>query len=110
MVQNATHSVEGYTYNAAKIFNKAHKVKFEDKYPFPVYRLDLEVGINSCERDRVLIYSYSDDVTIEDEPVVLCGYKPSSANRLSALHKFVVVLETDEVVQGRGFLAQATVY
>ena len=74
------------------------------------YRMDLEVGYNSCERDRVIIYSYLNENEFDGEPHVLCGYKDFESKQFSASHKFVVLLETDDIVQGRGFLAKATVY
>ena len=70
--------------------------------------MDLETGSNACEHDRLIVYSYDDEASSGMDTTVLCGYDKSNLKRFTARHMFVLVLETDDVVQGRGFLAQAS--
>ncbi|CAK8677978.1 unnamed protein product [Clavelina lepadiformis] len=69
-------------------------------------KLDLE---DACFRDRILVYSDFDKKNMTSSDVVeLCGYETLTSS-FEAKKNFVLLFQSDDVVQGRGFLAHLQV-
>ena len=62
---------------------------------------------NACYHDRVWIFIYDDMSTRPTAMTILCGHK-INLSILTARERFVVIMETDKVVQGHGFLMEVS--
>ncbi|XP_018667021.2 inter-alpha-trypsin inhibitor heavy chain H4 isoform X2 [Ciona intestinalis] len=67
-----------------------------------IQKLDTEAAPN-CARDRILVYPDFGEPS-SSETLQFCGYS-HTRTILQAQQNFVVVFESDDLVQGRGFLA-----
>ena len=69
------------------------------------FRLDLEDA--SCQRDRILVYPDFDADCSENPVHARCGYR--NVEMLEASNNVVIVFQSDDIVSGRGFLANVNV-
>nr|CAB3257367.1 inter-alpha-trypsin inhibitor heavy chain H4 [Phallusia mammillata] len=70
------------------------------KLTFPSFDLEDEAN---CSRDRVLVYPDFDAAQTNPEILTFCGFQ-SIPTVVNARDELVVVFQSDDVVQGRGFL------
>ena len=68
--------------------------------------MDLE---ESCNQDRILVYPDFDvNSTSNEEAISFCGFNKVTAHTDVALN-LILVFQSDDIVQGRGFLANLSV-